>query len=79
MDSDQVSAIIAGVDFASIIVGIGAITAAVIVVVLAVRGARFLIDGLRNTPSTHNISWNHLYEEEGDYEKYGKYKERNGL
>ncbi len=78
MDSDQVSAIIAGVDFASIIVGIAAIAAAVVIVLIAVRGAKFLINGVKGeTTSSNHISYNHLYEDDGSYGKayYEKYKD----
>lgn len=43
MDSAAVDAIIATVDFASVVTGIGAVAAGVAVVLIAKRGARMLL------------------------------------
>ncbi len=79
MDSDQVSAVISGVDFAAIIVGIGAIAAAVIIVAIATRGAKFLVNAARGSTAKENyFNYNDLYEDDGSYGKayYEKYKDR---
>ncbi len=43
MDAAAVTAITANVDFATIVTGIGVIAAAVVLVVIAMRGARMLV------------------------------------
>lgn len=49
MDSAAVSAITDAVDFASIVTGIGTIAAAVVVVLLAVKGAKMLLAMIRGS------------------------------
>lgn len=47
MDATAVSAITGAVDFTTIATGIGAIAAAIVVVLLAIKGAQFLLSTLR--------------------------------
>lgn len=47
MDSAAVTAITSAVDFASIVTGIGTIAAAVVVVLIAVKGAKMLLSMVR--------------------------------
>ncbi len=47
MDSTQVAAITASVDFASIVTGVAAIATAVCLVVIAIKGGRMLVGALR--------------------------------
>lgn len=47
MDATAVTAITSAVDFSTIVTGIGAIAAAIVVVLLAIKGATFLLGTLR--------------------------------
>jgi hypothetical protein len=49
MTADQVTAITAAVDYGTIITGIGAIAAAVVVVLVAFRGAKMLLGMVRGS------------------------------
>ncbi|WP_198555457.1 hypothetical protein [Shewanella sp. Pdp11] len=47
MDEAQISAITGAVDFATIIVGIGAVAAASVIVYVSIKGARMLLGMVR--------------------------------
>lgn len=47
MDAAAVTAVTSAVDFSTIVTGIGAIAAAVVLVLLSVRGARMLLSMVR--------------------------------
>lgn len=72
MDSITVSTITGAVDFSTIVVGIGAITAGIVFVLVAYRGAIFMIDQLRDAHSYHSGM---KYAEDEDIEAaYGSRK-----
>jgi hypothetical protein len=48
MDAAAVTAITSSVDFATVVTGIGAIAAAVAIVLVAVKGARMLLGMIRS-------------------------------
>ncbi len=76
MDSTQVAAIISVIDFTAIAVGIGTIIGAIIIVEIAAKGMKMLISSVRGTDRGLPPELSELYEDEGDYIKYHRYRNR---